>query len=114
MNRIADKIIDNLGKIKIRSVGVLKINNGQTSIFLTSPVLEVLHTGVPSRFAKEEEGIRVWSVEALDLVDIDVERPAQNVAGTFCDLKETVRELGEDIASGLPTYEEAMRGRCKM
>merc|ERR1711963_923506 len=62
MNRIVDKIIDNLGKIKIRSVGVIKIN-GQTSIFLTSPVLEVLHTGVPRRFAKEEEGIRVWSVE---------------------------------------------------
>ena len=76
--------------------------------------LEVLHTGVPSRFAKEEEGIRVWSVEGLNLEDIDVERPAQNVAGTYCDLKETVRELGEDIASGLPTYEEAMRGRCKM
>ena len=71
--------------------------------------LEVLHTGVPSRFAQEEEGIRVWSVEALDLEDVDVRRPAQNVAGT-----ETVRELGEDIASGLPTYEEAMRGRCKM
>ena len=76
--------------------------------------LEVLHTGVPSRFAKEEEGIRVWSVEGLNLEDIDVERPPQNVAGTYCDLKETVRELGEDIASGLPTYEEAMRGRCKM
>jgi len=112
-NRIVDKIVDNLGKIKIRSVGVIKIN-GQTSIYLTSPVLEVLHTGVPSRFAKEEEGIRVWLVEALDFEDIDVERPAQNVAGTYCDLKETVRELGEDIASGLPTYEEAMRGRCKM
>ena len=69
----------------------------------------MLHTGVPSRFAQEEEGIRVWSVEALDLEDVDVRRPAQNVAGT-----ETVRELGEDIASGLPTYEEAMRGRCKM
>ena len=163
VNRIVDKIIDNLGKIKIRSVGVIKIN-GQTSIFLTSPGLEVvsfpdplaieseaenlsrleaflnigaitplgaapagfaqqcprletrfsnglevLHTGVPSRFAQEEEGIRVWSVEALDLEDVDVRRPAQNVAGT-----ETVRELGEDIASGLPTYEEAMRGRCKM
>merc|ERR1711963_543193 len=100
------------------------------SIFLTSPGLEVvsspdplaieseaenlsrlvvLHTGVPSRFAQEEEGIRVWSVEGLDLEDVDVRRPAQNVAGT-----ETVRELGEDIASGLPTYEEAMRGRCKM
>ena len=76
--------------------------------------MEVLHTGVPSRFAKEEEGIRVWSVEGLDLEDIDVERPAQNVAGTFCDLKETVRELGEDIASGLPTYEEAMRGTSKI
>lgn len=137
MNRIVDKIIDNLGTIKIRSVGVIKIN-GQTSIFLTSPGLEVvsfpdplaieseaenlsrlevLHTGVPSRFAQEEEGIRVWSVEGLDLEDIDVERPAQNVAGTigtYCDLKETVRELGEDIASGLPTYEEAIRGRCKM
>jgi len=151
VNRIVDKIIENLGKIKIRSVGVIKINNGQTSIFLTSPGLEVvsspdqlafeseaenlsrlevdsfpdplaiesetenlsrlvvLHTGVPSRFAQEEEGIRVWSVEALDLEDVDVRRPAQNVAGT-----ETVRELGEDIASGLPTYEEAMRGRCKM
>ena len=69
----------------------------------------MLHTGVPSRFAQEEQGIRVWSVEALDLEDVDVRRPAQNVAGT-----ETVRELGEDIASGLPTYEEAMRGRCKM
>ena len=45
--------------------------------------LEVLHTGVPRRFAKEEEGIRVWSVEGLDLEDIDVERPAQNVAGTW-------------------------------
>jgi len=132
---IADKIIDNLGKIKIRSVGVIKINNGQTSNFLTSPGLEadsfpdplaieseaenlsrleVLHTGVPSRFAQVEEGIRVWSVEALDLEDIDVERPAQNMAGTFCDLKETVRELGEDIASGLPTYEEAMRGTSKI
>ena len=113
MSRIVDKIIDNLGKIKIRSIGVVKIN-GQTSIFLTSPGLEVLHTGVPSRFAKEEEGIRVWSVEGLDLEDIDVRRPAQNVAASYCDLKETVRELGEDIASGLPTYEEAMRGRCKM
>merc|ERR1712209_293028 len=76
--------------------------------------LEVLHTGVPSRFAQEEEGIRVWSVEGLDLEDIDVERPAQNMAGTFCDLKETVGELGEDIASGLPTYEEAMRGTSKI
>jgi len=169
VNRIVDKIIDNLGKIKIRSVGVIKINNGQTSIFLTSPGLEVdsfpdplaieseaenlsrsfggrvssgrgdcwatsadpcprgsssfieewsrlevLHTGVPSRFAQEEQGIRVWSVEALDLEDIVVERPAQNMAGTFCDLKETVRELAEDIASGLPTYEEAMRGTSKI
>ena len=74
--------------------------------------LEVLHTGVPSRFAQEEEGIRVWSVEALDIEDVDVERPAHNVAGTFCE--ETVRELGEDIASGLPTYEEAMRGTSKI
>ena len=132
---IADKIIDNLGKIKIRSVGVIKINNGQTSIFLTSPGLEadsfpdplafesetenlsrleLPHTGVPSRFAQEEEGIRVWSVETLDLEDVDVERPAHNVAGTFCDFKETVRELGEDIASGLPTYEEAIRGTSKI
>ena len=74
----------------------------------------MLHTGVPSRFAQEEEGIRVWSVEGLDLEDIDVERPAQNMARTFWDLKETVRELSEDIASGLPTYEEAMRGTSKI
>merc|ERR1711963_164067 len=56
MNRIVDKIIDNLGKIKIRSVGVIKIN-GQTSIFLTSPGLEVVSFPDPLAIESEAENL---------------------------------------------------------
>merc|ERR1711962_385207 len=56
MNRIAGKIIDNLGTIKIRSVGVIKIN-GQTSIFLTSPGLEVFSFPIPLALESEAENL---------------------------------------------------------
>ena len=56
MNRIVDKVIYNLGKIKIRSVGVIKIN-GQTSIFLTSPGLEVVSFPDPLALESEAENL---------------------------------------------------------
>jgi len=63
---------------------------------------------VSSKFATDGDGNPDYPLDVHSI--FLVKMPTQTVvSGSFRDVKETVKDFGENLASRLPTYEEAMR-----